>query len=353
MLKLDLSHHPDKFNADSQKININKKINFVFGRNGTGKTTIADEIKDQLSADYDVCIFKDFDGVVENDRLNAVALGTENAKIQKDIEKIDRKIDDIKRQVEKPEDKKFENLFTKVDKSKKLYDDQKKKISAFYTSAARNIKNQLNPTIAKPSYDKDGFQHDIANANLLSDNAVAAHKKTIKADKKEDVEEIAFPSIDLSAVLEILRSSVSQTQDIPELNGNTCKQNFARQGMEIHEQREGEACAFCGNEISDERWQLLGNYFNDEVKKLESRIAAEIEEIDLALDSIKGIKIIKKEDFYVKFEQDINTLNLQITAKSIKYKEFLERLSAALEEKKSGLFTGTTPLEITIPANFS
>ena len=85
----------------------------------------------QLSNDYDVCVFKDFDGIVENDRLNAVALGTENAKIQKEIDIVDRNIAAIEKQINQPNDQSIENLFTKATKSKEVYDKQKNKINIF------------------------------------------------------------------------------------------------------------------------------------------------------------------------------------------------------------------------------
>lgn len=357
VLRVSLSHHPDKFSEGSQELNITKKVNFIFGRNGTGKTTISDQIMSQLSTEYDVCLFKDFDGVVENDRLNAVALGTENAKIQKEIDIVDNDIAEIRKQIEQPEDVNIENLLTKATKSKKAYDTQYNKINAFFVDSARKLKNLSNPQIAKTSYDKPSFKDEIAKASLLSEDSIVAHKNTIKADKKADVPNILFPDIDLSLYLEstneVLQSSVAQTQDIPELKGKTDKQNFARQGMIIHQHKIGEICAFCGNEISDERWQLLGNYFNDEVKKLESRIASGITKIELELDAIKGIEEIKEVVFYDRFKQDIRKLNLQIVAKRNEYKEFLSSLQAALEEKKKKLFIESTPLEIAIPANFN
>ena len=183
-----------------------------------------------------------------------------------------------------------------------------------------------------------------------------AYKITIKENKKADPASIHFHDIDLTSFLksvnEILQSSVTQTQDIPELSGKKDKQNFAREGMNIHEHNSGEICAFCGNKITNERWQLLGNYFNDEVKKIERRIASGILKIRSEFDAIIKIKEIDKDGFYDKFDQDIKNLNLQIINKRNEYKEFLESLQTALEGKKSSLFVKSAPLEIVIPANF-
>lgn len=85
-ISIDLSKCFGCFEKNSQEISIKNNINFIFGKNGTGKTTITNEIENQLSEKYDVRIFKDFDGVAENGRLDAVALGKRNAEIQKKID---------------------------------------------------------------------------------------------------------------------------------------------------------------------------------------------------------------------------------------------------------------------------
>ncbi len=275
-LKINLYNHSDKFMEDSKELIFEKKINFIFGKNGTGKTTITNEIESQLSGNYEVCIFKDFDGVAENDRLNAIALGTENVAIQVDINAIDAEISEITKHTEKPVNKNEDNYFTRAEKAKKAYCDQERKINNFYTSAARDIKSISNPQIVEYTFDTRGFQKDIVKACELSDDVISTYKNIIKSDRKPDVNPVVFPEFDLSTYIslvnEILQSSVSQTQDIPGLQGNAKKQDFARQGMAIHEHKTGEECAFCGNVISEERWRLLGNYFNDKVKELEQGI---------------------------------------------------------------------------------
>jgi predicted ATPase len=47
-LKIDLSAHPTRFLPASAQLHLSKKVNFIFGKNGTGKTTIADELKIQF-----------------------------------------------------------------------------------------------------------------------------------------------------------------------------------------------------------------------------------------------------------------------------------------------------------------
>lgn len=74
---------------ESDELDINKRITFIYGKNGTGKSTLTDIIRRQCS-EYDVRIFQGFENVVDaNKRLNAVVLGEENTSIRHQIEDIE------------------------------------------------------------------------------------------------------------------------------------------------------------------------------------------------------------------------------------------------------------------------
>ncbi len=356
LLRICLSHHADKFDENSHALVFDKQVNFVYGKNGTGKTTIADEIFKQLSSDYDVCIFKDFEGVIENNRLNAVALGSENATIQKQIDFIENEILRIKEQVEQPENKEKENLYTKAARKKEEFDKHEKKLNQFYIDSAREIKNQNNPQVAKTSYDKVSFKNDIEKAILLTEEDVRNFRAIIRTEKKDSPRLISFPKLDLytffASANEILLSSISQTCDIPELTDNIEKQNFARQGLKVHERKNGEICAFCGNEITAERWQVLGSYFNNEVKNLENRIDAEVIRLQQAIKETNDNTRIKEVDFYDRFKVAIDNLNFWINAKYSEYREFLKNIQSEIEKKRNNLFSESHPLENEIPDNF-
>ncbi len=353
-LKINLESFPERFANKSRELLLTKKINFIFGKNGTGKTTIADTIKSQQQDSYQVCIFSGFDGVVgENERLEAVALGTENTKIQTKIDAVDVEIVNIKKEIEQPVDK-SENIFIKLERADKKYKEQSNKIEKFYSDSAQIIKNQTNPQIAKTSYDKNSFKEEISSAELLSSDDIKKHNETIKSEKKNDVSKINFPEIILSdyqkSTNTILQSKVFQQQIISELQGNTDKQNFAREGLRIHQHENDEKCAFCGNEISDDRWKLLGGYFNDEVKKLETGIDDELKKIDSELKNIDFLREINRGDFYDKFGDQIKNINLQIKNTKGEHKTFLGNLNKALEDKKKNLFTLSKSLtDIALP----
>lgn len=355
-MKIDLSNHADKYASGSLELDITKKVNFIFGKNGTGKTTIANEIAGKLDGQYAVHVFKDFDGVAINERLDAVAIGTENAEIQKQIDGIDRDIVDISKELEQPEDK-TSNLFTKARDAKKALDDQSKKMDDFFKTSAQAIKNKSNPQIAKTTYYLNDFKNEISSAKLLTDTEARANKDIVSADQKADVIGVTLPTIDLAGYLastnEVLESSVNQPGSIPELKDSPEKQQFARNGMDVHEHKQGEACAFCGHEISEDRWKILAEYFNDEVNKLEQRILAGATMVQKELTEIDAVSEIDERVFYGKFADQVKQLNVKIQLRKSECKNFLSSLEKALEAKSKSLFTETEAVTIDVPDNFS
>ena len=285
--------------------------------------------------------------------MDAIALGKINTEIQNKLVIIDGEIAKIKSEIDEPSDK-TENLYTKVKNATEFYKKQEKRIDDFLKKSATGIKNLTSPQIAKTSYDKNNFGSEMENAKLLSELEIEKYKETIKSEMKKNIESIVFPNFDLSDRLksanEILQSSVSQQQLIDELKDNPEKQNFAKKGMEIH--KHGEKCSFCGNDISEPRWQLLGAYFNDEVKKLEKRIKENIEKIENEIITINTLKEINKSDFYKKFADQIEKLNLQIKNTKNERIKFLENLKISLEDKLNNLFAKSKSITIDIPANF-
>ena len=68
--------------------------NFIFGKNGTGKSTISKLIRKQ-AIDKDVRIYQGIKSVITNGKLNSVTLGEDNVTAQKNIEIFEKKIVDF------------------------------------------------------------------------------------------------------------------------------------------------------------------------------------------------------------------------------------------------------------------
>lgn len=137
ILKVNLSEHSDVFNDDA--VVLDGDINFIYGENGTGKTTIATEINNQFSDKYNVCEFKDFISLVgENGRLNAISLGQTNTELQKKINATAEKIIEFKKLLAELEKGDEDNAYSRLSDATEKYNVQRAKID----KALQNIRQQ-------------------------------------------------------------------------------------------------------------------------------------------------------------------------------------------------------------------
>ncbi len=332
---------------DAEEVNLPNKITYVFGKNGTGKSTFTKLIKEQYSNDRDVRIFQGFSSVIgSNEKLDAVALGEENTEIQNRIEEISKEIDslesakaDAEKKILQPLDKNIENLWTKA---KVIRDDLSKaenKISKFSTDAAKEIKTRSNPTIAIPTYNKSYFLKDIENAVFISDTEREQCKKTLLSENKI-APSISFPTFELDKIVDcvnsILTRKVEEKIIVGRLEGNSEKQSFARLGVRIH--KPGDICAFCGNKISNEVFEELGSYFSaDETKGFQEDIDKCIKALENKKRELGSISI-SETSFYPEYSADVVDLKAKYLEAVIGYSKIVDSLIEKLQIKHGHLF---------------
>ncbi|WP_339017575.1 AAA family ATPase [Fusobacterium animalis] len=302
-MKVDLSNE-ELFYED--EINFDKNLNFVFGKNGTGKSTLTKLLKEQGKVNYDVRVFQGFENMIgENNRLNAVILGEENNEIaqeienmKKDIKKKEEEIDKIDSEIKEPKDN-SENLWKKVEEIKRIAEQKDTQIQNFYSKSASEIKNMTNPQISKTTYNKSDFILEKKNAKLLSEIEIQNLKQIIKTEVKT-AQEIEFPSINLQNELEkinsILGKKVEEKVRIKRLENNEEKRDFAKKGLHLH--KIGEICSFCGNIIKKEEYEKLEKYFlADDVKEFQIKIETTKNSYQQIVEKIKNVKF-DKNNFY-------------------------------------------------------
>ena len=302
-MKIDLSNEELFY---ENEINFDKNLNFVFGKNGTGKSTLTKLLKEYGEQDYDVRVFQGFENMVgENNRLNAVILGEENNEIaqeieikKEDIKKKKDEIDKINLEIKEPKDN-SENLWKKFEKIKKNINQKNSQTQDFYTDSAAKIKKMTDPQISKTTYNKNDFISEKKNAKLLGEADIKSLKKLIKTEVKM-AQEIEFPSINLQNELEkinsILGKKVEEKVKIKRLENNEEKRNFAKKGFHLHEA--GEICSFCGNIIKQEEYEELKRYFlADDIEKFQKEIEIFKDNYKKKIESIENIKF-DKNNFY-------------------------------------------------------
>lgn len=341
---------------------LDKDINFIFGKNGTGKSTITSLIEKTMDTDFNIRIFQGFDSVLgEDEKLNAVILGEENTSVNQQVKEKDKEILEITSGIEKikltisePKDSKVENFHTKYHKAFKEKKDKENEIDRFHTNSARQISRNSQLVENARSYNKNVFKSEIIKGKYLEKNEIEKFEETLKSEKKL-AKNITFPTIGLEKYLdsvnEILNEKVESKIIVEELQNDSQKLSFAQTGMELH--NEGENCAFCGNKVSEERLHSLKSYFSaDEVKNLSDRIVKGKQLISQQIKQLTELKVTKS-DFYPDFIESVNTLEKKLADLKDVQLGFFRNLEENLEEKEKHLFEQKESLELEIPRSFN
>lgn len=322
-----------------------KRKNFIYGKNGAGKSSITEVIRAQYGETHDVRIFQGFNSVAENERFDAISLGIENAELQPQIEAVNKKIDDIKLQIQETDDENLYKRFRHVESELSNYQTARKH---FYSSSASELKNSYTG-LTGANYTTRNFQNDIPNSLELNDGEVKRLENLKNQDALRQVieQQVAFEDLGkyLTATNDILTTELIPSI-ILKFKSNQ-EANWAREGLHYHEA--GSMCAFCGNEVSEERLENLNSYFDDQIKKFEDRINSAITKISHAKQVAKATKKIEKKFFYPQFHEKIQTINLEINEYVAEYVNFLNILEEQLLERRSNLFTTKLEIVDTIP----
>lgn len=347
LMKIDLSN-VTLFDRDS--IDINKPVNFIFGKNGTGKSTLSRLIKEQ-NPDKDVRIFHGVESVAIDGKLNSVILGQENILAQKNIEKLNKEIENLQsdKQVKEEEKKELEN---KIAEKKKEINKIERLIDKFLAEKASEIKN--NPLhVATPNYNVLLIKKELKYAFKLSEDEKQECKENIKIDIKT-AKNIPIVNIEFKSLLDetnkLLNSAIEEEKDIIRLSSNQ-KINFAKTGFEIH--GKGDICSFCGNKIADETFDELEKFFSaSKIKDFENSINDLIKKIDSSTEKINNI-VFDRDQFYNHYQTEIEDLEKQKDILIEEQNSFLNELKSNLEAKLTQLFAKSKTIELKIPDDIS
>ncbi|WP_294032956.1 AAA family ATPase [uncultured Moraxella sp.] len=349
-MKVDLTDN-DLFNFS--EIEFNKKVNFIFGKNGCGKSTITKLVKDQCN-DYDVRVFQGFESVIsENNTLDTVILGEENTEINQEISKKENQIEGIRKDIESIRnnliDNGTENLWKEYKIKEKEVANIENEIDDFCRNKAREIKNH-GLKISSTSYDIGSFKHDIPYAKGLEIQDIEKLESLLRSEVKS-AQIINKLNINLSNELKdvntLLQGKVVEKTRLSRLDDNAQKRDFAEKGLSLHQA--GEQCAFCNNIVSKETLAELESYFSaDDVRNFKHEIENKIKELESYISDVQNISIDSSK-FYADYKSDIDEINHKLGDLKNEYEIFLNKLISELNNKLAYLFEECEKLALTCP----
>lgn len=354
-MELDLSGI-DLFDAD--KITFDKRKTYIYGPNGTGKTTISNQIK-KMSNDYDVYVFQGFESVISSDKtLNAIVLGTENVEISQQLDKINglieskqKEINDIKETISEPKNQNQQNYWTKKNDAEEQYNQELSNLQRLYRESASFIKKLNRPQVAPISYNKNKFENDILSAKYMSKTEIELAESTINTEIKM-LGDVTFPNYDMQEMLlkvkRIIEENIQEPVKLDRVD-NPQKRKFVKLGFDLH--RRGDICSFCGNKINDKVFDELDNYFSESnISDYQKKINEMIEEVNQIKTDISLFDI--NEEAYPDYLEELIRIKKHLHDIKKANIDFLNELQRNLDYKCKHLFENTEPIILKLPENF-
>ncbi|SHN63850.1 AAA family ATPase [Desulfovibrio litoralis] len=375
----------DKSFIDDKNITEFKNINIFYGRNYSGKTSLSrifraietkalsDKIKQPYfsilcndgstitqenfrSSNKIIRVFNE-DFVRENlhfitnpnaDIEPFAILGADNNIIEQTIQKLEEELGSNKQGEETglydnalKSEKYLNKAIQEYDKHKKSFD---KQLSDKATNQGTGIKYN-SKRFGDQNYTVVKLNNDIRK--VLSENyqqptkdKINEYEKIINDSKLDsisiniDLKSFNFQSLS-TKVEELVTKEISESDKIEELVKDAILNRWVSEGRKLHKDV-SKPCAFCGNNISENRWLQLEKHFDEETEKLENNINQLLNEIRGAQSSIQKFSFDKTK-FYSQFHKEFDEAKLKIEEVTKQYKNSIEQLMLRLEDRKKDI----------------
>ncbi len=144
------------------------------------------------------------------------------------------------------------------------------------------------------NYNINKLQNDIttvldASFQPLTDDEVTQKLNLLNERANADISAIAKPNLELNTLntkaKELVTKSISSSNKIEQLLKDAILNRWVKEGRQLHKDKL-EQCSFCGNDISQERWNELDSHFDEESEKLEKEIDTLISEIENSIRNV-------------------------------------------------------------------
>jgi wobble nucleotide-excising tRNase len=149
----------------------------------------------------------------------------------------------------------------------------------------------------------------------------------------------------------LVKQEIGESERIEELVKESLLNNWVKQGVTFHKGKR-ENCAFCGNNIEEDRWSLLEKHFDEESLKLEEQINVMVSKIEDEISFVSEYFKPNKYNFYSSYHGKIDELTEQYDKAVAIYKIQLGNLIEQLEKRKSEIIRARAFIEVNDSSHF-
>ncbi|OOV80383.1 AAA family ATPase [Acinetobacter sp. ANC 5600] len=223
--------------------------------------------------------------------------------------------------------------------------DLDKKLSDKATRGSNSIKDN-HERFGEIRYDKRNLEADIStvlnnNYQQLTRTQIELFESIIQQRELSAPPELLPYTLNFSSLInstsQILKTVVGGSQKLEELVKDSELNLWVQKGQHLHKDRS--SCAFCTNEISQQRQTELRQHFDQETQILQDRIADGIEQINKLLGS-QSFKIsFDINHYYQQHHVLLTELRANLHTNINLQKKSLEEIIKLLEQKNRQPFT--------------
>jgi wobble nucleotide-excising tRNase len=372
-----------------------KKLNILYGRNYSGKTTLSRVFRSfevgQTPAKYEKPSFKvkTDNGLWTQEQLSRqgtpirvynkdfveanleflrndqgdiepfAVLGAVNKEVEQEIEKINKQLGSketdsgIRAAFSKKqtEESNAENLVTR--KSDAL----KKRMQDKANSRPKGIKH--NNLYGNPYYDIRDLNADIARVQAKQiesmDEVVRVEKIGLLSEKPLNT--IGLLSTFASHTTELNKRAVTiagekiqPSAPLQDLLNSAVLANWVRDGRPLHVDRD--CCAFCRQPLPADLKETLSKHFNEESENLQYKIQGFLKDCESERARAIALVLPERNRFYSSFNARLDATDEKLSLAKVAYLQAIDDLTKVVNERSANIFTNREITEIVIDSDF-
>jgi len=368
-----------------------KKLNIIYGRNYSGKTTLSRILRSLQTGDlpdnyenptfsvstdsgaitqsqiptddYHIRVYnRDFvDDHLSflRDREGKITpfaiIGSENKAIETEIAEKEKELGNVEDQtgLRYKHATKNAEFLAKQDAKYKAEKSLKAKLTNKATQPPAGIKH--NPIYKDPNYNTPKIQADIETIRkqffeILDEKERKEREALLNETALPDIEkELVFNATILSlhsTAKNLLSKKIMPTEPIQELLDDAVLQAWVKEGIPHHKNKRNK-CGFCGQTLPADLWKKLDEHFNKESADLEAALQNYIELIEKERKSVDAIVTVESKDFYSTLQASFQEAKKAIDDEVSKYGAALDSIIKSLSARAADIFTPKSIPELT------
>lgn len=361
-----------------------KRINILYGRNYSGKTTLSRIVRaletGAISNKYEnpecsICItdnddvtqldFTNHDKIIRvfnedfiDDNLKFIVnpdeniepfaiLGEGNNEIEEEIEQLKTKLGSNEEDSETGLYQDLKSLTAIYNIAKKSHFDAQNSLDSQLSSKATGQPNGIKyqSIYGEVNYDIRRLKTDIlvvkeATYTPLTNEEKLETETILREQAKDEIlalEDLTLTFSDLSTkTKDIVTREIGQSNKIQSLLKDAVLNRWVKKGRQLHINKLN-TCAFCDNQISENRWSELEKHFDEESDQLEKDINSLLVEIRNEKTQSTNYQVFTKDKVYSKFHNELESLSQTFNNEVKNYSNSLKLLEEQLENRKKDI----------------